>query len=426
MPDAKHIAFYVSSLTRGGTERTFINLAQHLYTQGFRVTFVTTYISADEYPVPYATWRELDKEEAKELGDDAVEVMRPDETSAWITFKNVLPEGERGINRVFSGLSPKEQRKLRTVNFSRRTQMLRRTWEELKPDLIISANAKNNVMAMLSSIGQDIPVIVCVVANPATEYASRQLYLSMVATFPRAAAVVLQLEAQAAFFPPKVREKTIVIRNALDETFLKPPYEGDREKTIVSVGTLNHNKNHQLLIKAFARVHPKYPEWKLVIYGEGNERRHLAQMISAMSLRDCVELAGLKENIADEIYKAGIFVLCSNEEGMPMTLLEAMAMGVPSISTDCPCGGPKEIVKDGFNGLLTPVGDVARMETALIRFLGNRGLMKSCAGRASDVRKMFHPDLVYAAWDDLIARSLNQPGQAEPSRVEAQVFRSDE
>ncbi|MBR0090481.1 MAG: glycosyltransferase, partial [Lachnospiraceae bacterium] len=386
MPDAKHIAFYVSSLTRGGTERTFINLAQHLYDQGYRVTFVTTYISPDEYPVPHATWREVDKEEAKRLGGDAVEVMRPDESAAYITFKGVLPAGERGIHRVFSGLSPREQRKLRTVNFSKRTQLARKAFEELKPDLIISANAKNNVMAMLSSIGLDIPVIVCVVANPATEYASRQLYLSMVATFPRAAAVVLQLEAQASFFPPKVREKTIVIRNALDETFLKPPYEGEREKTIVSVGTLNHNKNHQMLVKAFARLLPKYPDWRLIIYGEGNERRHLTQLVGALGIRGTVELPGMKENIAEEIYRAGMFVLCSNEEGMPMTLLEAMAMGIPCISTDCPCGGPREIVKDGFNGLLTPVGDVARMETAMIRFLGNRGLTKSCAGRAPEVR----------------------------------------
>ena len=426
MPDAKHIAFYVSSLTRGGTERTFINLAQHLYDQGYRVTFVTTYISPDEYPVPHATWREVDKEEAKRLGGDAVEVMRPDESAAYITFKGVLPAGERGIHRVFSGLSPREQRKLRTVNFSKRTQLARKAFEELKPDLIISANAKNNVMAMLSSIGLDIPVIVCVVANPATEYASRQLYLSMVATFPRAAAVVLQLEAQASFFPPKVREKTIVIRNALDETFLKPPYEGEREKTIVSVGTLNHNKNHQMLVKAFARLLPKYPDWRLIIYGEGNERRHLTQLVGALGIRGTVELPGMKENIAEEIYRAGMFVLCSNEEGMPMTLLEAMAMGIPCISTDCPCGGPREIVKDGFNGLLTPVGDVARMETAMIRFLGNRGLTKSCAGRAPEVRKIFHPVLVYAAWDDLIRRSLEQPIEAGQPQVQAQVFRSED
>ena len=378
MSDAKHIAFYVGSLTRGGTERTFINLAQHLYERGYRITFVTTFISPDEYPVPHATWREVDKEEAKQLGEDAIEVMRPDETAAWVTYKGVLPPGERGIHRVFSGPSPKEQRKLRTVNFSKRTQLARKTFEELRPDLIISANAKNNVMAMLGSIGLDIPVIVCIVANPATEYASRQLYLSMVATFPRAAAVVLQLEAQASFFPPKVREKTVVIRNALDEIFLKPPYEGEREKTIVSVGTLNHNKNHQMLVKAFARLLPKYPGWKLIIYGEGNERRHLTQLVGALGIRGAVELPGMKENIADEIYKAGMFVLCSNEEGMPMTLLEAMSMGIPCISTDCPCGGPREIVKDGFNGLLTPVGDVARMETAMIRFLGNRGLTKSC------------------------------------------------
>ena len=101
-------------------------------------------------------------------------------------------------------------------------------------------------------------------------------------------------------------------------------------------------------------------------------------------------------------------------------------MGIPCISTDCPCGGPREIVKDGFNGLLTPVGDVARMETAMIRFLGNRGLTKSCSGRAPEVRKIFHPDLVYAAWDDLIRRSLNQEEAPEPVQVQAQVFRSDE
>lgn len=408
MAEQKHIALYIGSLVKGGAERCFINLAVYLYEHGYRVTFVTTYLGEDEFEVPHAAWREVTKEHALGMKEKVREVMRPDEdTSAYVIPRVALPDGERGIFRIFSGLLKKDQSIARSINLTKRTRTLYQIWDRLKPDLIISANGKNNVMALLSSIGLNIPVVVCVVANPSMEYSSHQLYITMASTFRRAAGVVLQMEGQKKFFPPAIQELTTILHNPLNPAFLRERYEGEREKTIVSVGRLDSNKNHSLLLKAFARLAPKYPDWKVVIYGEGNYLKSLTSLAQALGIRDRVVFAGQVSDLEERIYRAGCFVLSSNEEGMPNALLEAMALGLPCVSTDCPCGGPKELIRDGFNGILTPVGDVARMENAIVRIIGNPGFAKTLGTKAAEVVQTYHPDRVNAEWEAYLRGIIN-------------------
>ena len=405
---SKHIALYISSLTKGGAERVFKNLAEYLYEQGHRVTLITTYMDADEYTVKHASWREATAEEMA-AGDPYVrEVMRPDESRAYVKTRGNLPEGERGIFRIFSGLLKQDQTSSRAVNLTKRTKILHDICEKVHPDLLLSANGKNNIMALLSTIGLEMPVVVSVVANPTMEYASRQTYLSMVTTFRRASGVVLQMRAQQSFFPPAVQERVTILSNPLDKVFLRERYEGTREKTIVSVGRMDRNKNHAMLIKAFARLKPTHPEWRLVLYGDGMERRRLVNLAKSLGVMQSVEFAGQVDDVADRIYEAGCFVLCSNEEGMPNALMEAMALGLPCVSTDCPCGGPKELIQDGVNGLLTPVNDPVRLEKTLLRILDNPGFSATMGRNAARLQETHHPDKVNAEWEayllDIIRR----------------------
>ena len=186
-----HIAFYIGSFQRGGAERVMANLAEYFYTQDYRVTLVTTYLAEEEYPFAHAAWKRIPLSE-RGAHPQAEEVMLLDESPAFIDpFGGA---GRDGIRRVFSGLLPDEQTSNRAANIARRSAKLRRVFEKIRPDVIVSFLGKNNVMAILTTIGLGIPVLVSVRSDPAREYASSQLRFSMRSAYPRAAGVILQTQ----------------------------------------------------------------------------------------------------------------------------------------------------------------------------------------------------------------------------------------
>lgn len=417
-PERKHFALYLAMLHRGGSERVMVSLATWLYEHGHRVTFVTTYMGYNEYEVPHARWRRLTEEEAESYGGRARRVMLPDESIAHIDPKGgegAMEDDPRGgIHRVFSGLMPEQQSTSRIVNLTKRSSLLRTIWETIKPDLILSFIGKNNIMALMTTTGMDVPVVVSSRTNPSSEYGTRQLHLSMVSTFRRAAGVVVQTEEFANYYPAGIKEKTKVIPNAISPDFLRPRYDGEREKVIVAVGNLSRVKNYGLLLKAFARVASKYPDWNLVIYGEGSDRKRLTGLINSLDIRTRVFMPGQVNDVADKIEKAGMYVMTSDEEGMPNSLLEAMSLGLPVVCTDFAGGAARQLVKDGFNGLLVPTADVGRLETAMIRIMANKGFADTLGTKAAEVQKNYHPEVINAEWESYLLRILDPSSAPEP------------
>ena len=396
-----HIAFYIGSFQRGGAERVMANLAEYFYTQDYQVTLVTTYLAEEEYPFAHAAWKRISLSE-RGAHPQAEEVMLLDESPALVDPFGGC--GRDGIHRVFSGLLPGEQTSNRAANIARRSAKLRRVFEKIRPDVIVSFLGKNNVMAILTTIGLGIPVLVSVRSDPAREYASSQLRFSMRSAYPRAAGVILQTQDAINYFPHNIREKCVILPNPLNPEFIRPPYEGEREKTIVAVGSLDRNKNHAMLIKAFASLRLRHPDYKLILYGEGAEHRHLDTLVASLKLKDSVQIAGKIDGIADAIYQAGCFVLPSDVEGMPNALIEAMAEGLPCVSTDCPCGGPRELIREGETGLLFPVGDTAMLETSLARILDNPKMAKRLGEQASlEIQAKFAPEVANTQWEAYIS-----------------------
>lgn len=138
---------------------------------------------------------------------------------------------------------------------------------------------------------------------------------------------------------------------------------------VLSVGRLTGVKDYQTLIKAFGNV-VRNRECRLVILGDGEKREELESLIDAMGLKECVLLPGFQQNPFKWMSRAALFVLSSKLEGLPNVLIEAMACGVPIVSTDC-FSGPNEILEDGRWGKLVPVGDVDAMTDAIIDVLDN-------------------------------------------------------
>lgn len=136
---------------------------------------------------------------------------------------------------------------------------------------------------------------------------------------------------------------------------------------VLGIGRLEEQKDFATLVRAFERVRAQRPV-RLMILGEGNERPTLERLVDELGLRDDVALPGFVDNPYAMLDRAAVFALSSRWEGLPTVLIEAMALGVPSVSTDCP-SGPREILEGGRHGELVPVGDSEALAAAIVRAL---------------------------------------------------------
>ncbi len=411
--EKKHIAMYIGSLGNGGAERVMSNLAEFFYSEGYDVTIVTTYYEDDGYELPHSLWKKaIDGLDSSKYAPE--EVITPQDELRIVY--HLIDENASGIRRVFTGLMP-DEKKGRIYNFRARTRKLEETWRRIQPDLILSFIGKNNLMAIKTATKFGIPVIVSVRANPPMEYYTKTLVSAANKLFPKAAGVVLQTNGAAAFFDEKVREKCAVLPNSVSESFIDKtvvPFE-DRSKTIVTVGRIDENKNQRLLIRAFAKLSNKYPDYKLLIIGDGNLKKILEEeALQQLGSSRCA-FTGNIDNVPERIADARAFVLTSKEEGMPNALIEAMTLGLVGISTDCPCGGPRDIISDGEDGILIPMGTDAEMEEALVsaldKVMGDDNLASKMSENALKTRDRYNPERINGMWKEYFEKVMSEASE---------------
>lgn len=189
-------------------------------------------------------------------------------------------------------------------------------------------------------------------------------------SYRKAEKLILQTEDMRRCFAEDLQLKSAVIPNPIADD-MPAPYTGERKKRIVSVGRLEPQKNHKLLLEAFAAFHKVYPEYELHIFGVGGLDKDLRQQAGELGIGDRVAFRGFSSHVQQEIRDSAMFVLPSDYEGISNSMIEALAMGVPVISTDCPVGGSRMYIEDGVSGLLTPVGDRKALTEAMLKIAGN-------------------------------------------------------
>lgn len=184
--------------------------------------------------------------------------------------------------------------------------------------------------------------------------------------YRRADRIVCQTQDAVNAFPKRIRRRAQVILNPVEvgETAC---WSGERQKRIVAVGRLEPQKNHRLLLQAFARFHVQYPAYTLELYGRGSLEEELRALTKKLEIDTSVIFKGFSGQVREEIRGAAMYVLSSDYEGISNSMLEALALGVPVIATDCPCGGSKTCIQTEVNGLLVPAGDMTALSDAMMR-----------------------------------------------------------
>lgn len=186
-------------------------------------------------------------------------------------------------------------------------------------------------------------------------------------------------------------------------------------KTVVSVGRLVERKGFERLIRAYAPVARAHPAWRLHIYGEGEQRAALSELITAFQLDEHVQLKGYSDQIEDVLTHASIFAMGSTSEGFPMALLEGMSKGLPLISFDCP-RGPAEMIRDGHNGRLVPDGDISGFSAALQQLIEDDEARRQMGGAAFVGARQYEIQAIVSRWEtlfkELLARRLGGGSEA--------------
>lgn len=172
-------------------------------------------------------------------------------------------------------------------------------------------------------------------------------------------------------------------------------------KTIIAAGRLAPQKGFDLLIEAFKIVHPKFPDWKLRIYGYGREKNNLQAMIEDNKLYNHAILMGPTQHIETELLNASIYALSSRFEGFGMVIVEAMQCGVPVVSFDCP-KGPSEIISNNVDGILVEDGNVEEFAKALMELMGNPEKRKQFGKKAVENVKQYEIENIGKIWRDTI------------------------
>ncbi|WP_204040967.1 glycosyltransferase family 4 protein [Acrocarpospora phusangensis] len=184
-------------------------------------------------------------------------------------------------------------------------------------------------------------------------------------------------------------------------TRLNGPPARRTEPVAVAIGRLNHAKGHDLLIRAWAHVHQRHPEWTLRIYGRGPREDKLRQSIEDKGLTGSVHLMGAAEDVGAALGEAAVNVLSSRREGMPMTILEAMSKAVPVVAYDCPTG-PAEIITHGHDGLLVPPGKIHALADAISSLIADPDLRTKLATQAQTTAAEYDMTVIGARWDKFL------------------------
>ena len=365
----RKIAFHLNCLEQGGAERVVSNLANQFSREGYEVLIATEWYGENEF--------QIDQE----------------------------------VRRVHVGLRAGDEQKSRVTQFLLRIKYLREFMKKEKPDLVIAFAHRANYRALTASFATGIPVLISVRTDPVGHYDAWSDKIQIALLFPRAAGCVFQTEGQRDFFAPYLQKNSKIILNPLNDKYIGVPKPEQRLKEVVQSGRLVDFKNQPMLLKAFIEVHRKHPDYILRLYGGDSldgTKQILEGIIAEHKAEDYIKLMGASDSLEKELPNASVYAFSSDWEGLPNALLEAMALGLPIVATDCPCGGPRTVMEDGVNGLLIPIKNQKALEEGINKLIENPEYAERLGEKAREIAQVANGKAIFGQWRDYIEEICNK------------------
>jgi glycosyltransferase involved in cell wall biosynthesis len=360
------VTLVISSFGAGGAERVMAVMANHWAEHGREVTLITLASAREDF---YPLHPCIDRIGLEATGGSS----------------NVIAAAWNNLQRL---------------------KRLRQEIRASRPDFVLSFIDTTNVLTLAATLGLRVPVIVSEHTDPRQHTIGfiwkglRQLL------YRRATAIVVLTEGIRSWAEQfGHRHRVHVIPNPVSVPAEECSDSQDRIHpggTIAAIGRLTPLKGFDFLLKAFARCARRHSEWSLVILGEGEERGRLEALTIQLGIKDRVKMPGLTPNPFKLLRGADLFILSSHYEGFPMALLEAMACGLAVIAADCP-SGPREIIRDGIDGVLVRPGNVDSLAAAMDRLMADRSVRQGLGKRAIEVVERFSTEKVMKMWDELFS-----------------------
>lgn len=367
------VLFAIPSLSGGGAERVILWLSERFQKLNYNTHIVTmSSESFDIYPVP------------------------------------------DGVNRHALSLTGGSSGKFSAIaiNFSRINQ-LRKTVNAINADVVISFTTTINVLSILACMGTKTVSIVSERSNPTRMKLNKFWQILRKITYRFADVQVAQTERVANWLKENTGNRNVVvIPNPVVYPILSQSKNGESKsdmlsdncRIILAVGRLISQKGFDSLIRAFSTACKDNSSWHLVILGDGDNYDSLKSLADSTDIGDRIHLVGRCADITSWYNRAEIFVLSSIFEGFPNVLVEAMAHGLAVVSTDCEYG-PREIIDEGVNGMLVPVGDETAMSEGLTKLVQEEKLREKLGSNAKKVRDTYSPENVLSKWTTCVFRS---------------------
>lgn len=221
--------------------------------------------------------------------------------------------------------------------------------------------------------------------------------------YKKADKLVFQTYMARDAFPSALSRKGVVIPNPIRPD-IPNVIKGEREKTIVAVGRLEKQKNYPMLLRAFEIFHKDFPDYTLHIFGRGSLEEELKKMAyEELTFSDTsVIFEDFCNDVNERVKNAGMYMLSSDYEGISNAMIEALAMGIPTVATDCPIGGSAMCIRSNENGILVPTGDYKAMANAMKRIAEDDIFAEKISNEAVKIRKDYNEDTVSDKWIELL------------------------
>ena len=354
----KKIAFYIGSMQYGGANRVMANLVNHFANLDYNVILIN-----DIFPVENKPEYDLDNKIKR--------VYLENNTNSKI-IKN--------IEMVFA---------------------LRRIIKSEDVTTIVSFMGPPNIRMLLASFGLSCKKVVSVRNDPYFEYGNGLKRFFAKCLFNLADFCVFQTEDASSYFSKRIRNKSAIIFNPVRDSFYNI-VRNPNPHNIISVGRFEKQKNHIMLIEAFGMIANEFQNENLILYGEGSMREELVKTVSSLDLDGRVFFPGNTSEVEAKLSEAKVFVLSSDYEGMPNALMEAMAAGVPVVSTNCPCGGPKSLIRSDDEGILVDCNNSIQLSNSLRLLLSDNDKCNRMSQNEKQRATEFKDEKVFSKWEYIV------------------------